>query len=162
METIWRSTESTLDEALRFVAREFAQVKRLDTFSPATGCHTANILPLQYLWLKDAAKQMKGLGDYDVVLGCLDVKDAFLMVDQDEPISVKLQGQEFVIRKNLPGQRMGAKQWYQHSRKYLESEFDYEFCNEQPCLAKNAQSTLLIHVDDILFVGKKAYWRILF
>ena len=87
----------------RFVAREFAQVKRLDTFSPATGCHTANILPLQYLWLKDAAKQMKGLGDYDVVLGCLGVKDAFFMVDQDEPISVKLQGQEFVIRKIFQG-----------------------------------------------------------
>ena len=84
----------------RFVAKK---VKRLDTFSPATGCHTANILPLQYLWLKDAAKQMKGLGDYDVVLGCLGVKDAVFMVDQDEPISVKLQGQEFVIRKILRG-----------------------------------------------------------
>ena len=79
----------------RFVAREFAQMKRLDTFSPVTGCHT---LPLQYLWLKDTAKQMKGVGDYDVVLGCLDVEDAFFMVDEDEPIQ---QGQEFVIRKNL-------------------------------------------------------------
>ena len=161
----WRLKPYGADQTLsgmrrsRFVAREFAQEKRLDTFSPATGAHTANVLLLQYLWLKDCAKQMQGQGDYIVVMGCLDVKDAFLMVDQDQPILVHLHGQAFVIRKNLPGQRMGAKQWYQHLRDHLETAFGYTFCSEQPCLAKNSFSTLLIHVDDILYVGKQSYWE---
>ena len=33
----------------RFVAREFAATKRQDTYSPATGTHTANMIPLIYL-----------------------------------------------------------------------------------------------------------------
>ena len=143
----------------RFIATELAQEKRLDTFSPATGAHTGNVLPLQHLWLKDRAKQMQGQGDYNVVMGWLDVKDAFLMVDQDQPILVHLHGQAFVIRKNLPGQRMGAKQWYQHLRDHLATAFGYTFCSEQPCLAKSSFSTFLIHVDDILFVGKQSYWE---
>ena len=143
----------------RFVAKEFAQEKRLDTFSPATGAHTANILPLQHLWFKDRAKQMQGQGDYNVVMGCLDVIDAPLMADQDQPMLVHLHGQAFVIRKNLPGQRMGAKQWYQHLRDHLERTFGYTFCSEQPCLAKSSFSTLLIHEDDILVVGNQSYWE---
>ena len=42
------------------MAREFASEKRSDTYAPATGCHTANFIPLIYLkmlgdekrWLK--------------------------------------------------------------------------------------------------------------
>ena len=33
----------------RYVAREFAKERRLDTFSPATGSHTSNLLPLKYV-----------------------------------------------------------------------------------------------------------------
>jgi hypothetical protein len=36
----------------RLVAREFATTKRLDTFSPATGAHTSNLLQLKYLGMK--------------------------------------------------------------------------------------------------------------
>ena len=50
----------------RFVAREFANDKRLDTFSPATGAHTANLLPIQYLWQKQQAMEMENKGDYEV------------------------------------------------------------------------------------------------
>ena len=32
----------------RLVAREFNNSKRDDTYSPATGCHTANLIPLIY------------------------------------------------------------------------------------------------------------------
>ena len=64
----------------RFVAREFANEKRLDTFSPATGAHTSNLLPIKYLWMKQQATQMETKGDYDVLMGCLDVKDAILQV----------------------------------------------------------------------------------
>ena len=64
----------------RYVVREFASEKRLDTCSPATGAHTSILIPLKYLWLKEMAKDL----EYDTVLACLDVKDAFLQVEQEE------------------------------------------------------------------------------
>ena len=146
----------------RYVAREFAQEKRLDTFSPATGAHTSNLIPLKYLWLKELAKDLPQTEEYDTVLGCVDVADAFLQVEQDNPVLVHIQGEPYVIKKNLPGQRMGARQWYQHLRKFLSSKLAYEFCDEQPCIARNGESTIIIHVDDIMFVGKKIYWRDVF
>eukprot|EP00435_Cladocopium_sp_Y103_P026701 s3747_g6.t1 len=54
---------------------------------------------------------------------------------------------------------MGARQWYQHLRKYLTSKFDFEFCDEQPCIARSGDSTIIIHVDDIMFVGRKVQWN---
>ena len=78
------------------------------------------------------------------MMGCCDVKDAFLQVSQDEPILVNLQGQPFVIQKNLPGQRLGAKQWFLFLKEYLQSSMGFVFSAEQPCLAKTAEATILI------------------
>ena len=47
-------------------------------------------------------------------MAALDVRDAFLHVEQDEPILVHLQGEPFIIKRNIPGQSLGAKQWYLH------------------------------------------------
>ena len=105
----------------RFVAREFANTRRLDTFSPATGAHTSNILPLKYLWMKNMAAGLRADGDYAVVMGALDVRDAFLQVEQDEKVLVHLQNEPFIIMRNLPGQRLGAKQWYLHLRVFGEN-----------------------------------------
>ena len=38
----------------------------------------------------------------------------------------------------------------------------FEFSAEQPCLAKTAEAAILIHVDDILYVGRKDFWRDVF
>ena len=111
----------------RLVAREFNNSKRLDTFSPATGSHTNNLLPLKYLFMKGQSLEMPAKEEYSVVMGCCDVKDAFLQVSQDEPILVSLQGQPFVIQKNLPGQRLGAKQWFLFLKEYLQSSMGFEF-----------------------------------
>ena len=54
---------------------------------------------------------------------------------------------------------MGARQWFQHLREHFRDASDFEFCSEQPCLAKNQHATILIHVDDIMFVGKKSFWE---
>ena len=151
--------EKTWMRGSRYVAREFAHEKRLDTFSPATGAHTSNLLPVKYLGMKAAIKELPQSARYDVVLGCLDVKDAFLQVEQEKPILVHIQGCPYVIKRNLPGQRLGAKQWYQHLRSYLTTMFNYEWCSEQPCMARNGNSVILIHVDDILYVGRKTYWQ---
>ena len=76
----------------RLVAREFATTKRLDTFSPATGTHTANLLQLKYLGMKSKICETACKEDFDVVMGSLDVRDAFLQVEQDDPVRVVLQG----------------------------------------------------------------------
>jgi len=63
----------------RFVAREFAVTKRDDVYSPATGCHTSNLIPVIVLQMLKQLK-MSGLNDeqYGVILAALDIKDAFL------------------------------------------------------------------------------------
>ena len=68
----------------RFVAREFANTKRHDTYSPATGSHTNNLIPMMYLQML-AQLQSSGTDDelHQVVLASLDIKDAFLQVAQE-------------------------------------------------------------------------------
>jgi hypothetical protein len=143
----------------RLVAREFATTKRLDTFSPATGAHTSNLLQLKYLGMKGMAAESKSKEEYDVIMGSLDVRDAFLQVEQDDPVLVYLQGEPFVIKRNLPGQRLGAKQWFLCLKTFLMEELGFTFCAEQPCLARTPEATIMIHVDDILFVGLRSFWN---
>ena len=89
---------------------EYAYTKRDDTFSPATGAHTSNLLPMFFLDLKS---QAEGCGEqYVPVLASLDIKDAFLQVLQTNPTEVSLWGSSYVILKNPPGQRRGSKMWY--------------------------------------------------
>ena len=67
----------------RLVAREFAWEKRSDTFSPATSSHTMNVLPVVYLGRLAEEESFEGLPSGDpCTLGVVDIKDAFLMVDQ--------------------------------------------------------------------------------
>ena len=54
---------------------------------------------------------------------------------------------------------MGAKQWFEYLREHLKDQYGFQFCSEQPCLARNEHGVMLIHVDDMLYVGKKSFWR---
>lgn len=83
----------------------------------------------------------------------LDVRDAFLQVDQDKPVLANLQGEAWVTKKNLPGRRLGSRQWFQYLKAHLQDTMDFEFSMEQPCMARTDQWIIPIHVDDILFVG---------
>ena len=47
-----------------------------------------------------------------VVLGTVDIKDAFFMVDQQAPMAVTLLGKTYKAKKDLPGQRLGVRAWY--------------------------------------------------
>ena len=67
-----------------------------------------------------------------------------------------------MIQRNLPGQRLGARAWYECLRDFLSKELEFEFCKEQPCLARNKSCTIIIHVDDIIFVGSRTYWQDVF
>jgi hypothetical protein len=123
----------------RFVAREFAFLeKRSDTYAPATSTHILNLLPVLYLQkLSDLSALEDNTQKSKVILGTIDVKDALLMVEQPSPMVVTLLGKKYWVRKNLPGQRLGAKNWYWHLRHFLSQSMDFRFCIEQPCIAKN-------------------------
>ena len=43
--------------------------------------------------MKASASEMASKEEYDVVMGSLDVRDAFFQVEQDQPILVELQGE---------------------------------------------------------------------
>ena len=103
----------------RLVARKFAfWEKRSDTYAPATSTHILNVLPMLYLQsLVDVPEHDKS--ETKVCLGTVDVKDTFLMVDQPSPMLVTLLGKAYTVKRNLPGQRLGAKSWYWHLRGFL-------------------------------------------
>ena len=97
-----------------------------------------------------------------VTLGTVNVKDAFLMVDQPTPLRVQLPFGNLIVLKNLPGQRLGAKCWCWHFRVFLALTFNMEWCPEQPCLCKNSECALMIHVDDVVLCGSTKYWNEVF
>ena len=147
----------------RFVAREFASEKRNDTYAPATGCHTSNLTPLIYLkMLGDEPDESCNSSSYKATLASLDIKDAFLQVPQDRVIGVELYGAEYLVLRNLPGQRLGAKAWYWHFRNYVSEVLKCCWCAEQPCIGKcivdGVHNTFIIHVDDLLFAGSHDFW----
>ena len=147
----------------RFVAREFANTKRHDTYSPATGSHTNNLIPLVYLQM---LSQMENSGTTDdlhqCVLASMDIKDAFLQVPQENVVEVTLHGSQYVVLKNLPGQRMGAKAWYWHFRRYATEALGFTWSPIQPCIAKCGANVFMLHVDDLLFTGQRQYWQDVF
>ena len=101
-------------------------------------------------------KSEEQLGGERTILGSLDVKDAFLQVKQEAPTQVTTATGHFEVLRNLPGQRIGAKAWFDHLTEWLKSK-GLQFCPENPCLGRAPLMCLLIHVDDIMFVGSMDY-----
>ena len=96
-------------------------------------------------------------GGPQFLLGALDVKDAFLQVPQDEPTQVTTSTGHFEVNRNFPGQRIGAKAWFEYFTSWL-CEKGSQFSKTNPCLQKLAgKMTVFIHVDDVLSMGEKAY-----
>ena len=101
-------------------------------------------------------------GSYKVTLASLDIKDAFLQVPHDKIIGAELYDTEYLVLRNLPGQRLGAKAWYWHFRNYVSEVLSCCWCKEQPCIGRctvdGVHSTFMIHVDDLLFAGSHDFW----
>eukprot|EP00438_Fugacium_kawagutii_P013012 Skav219672 [mRNA] locus=scaffold3149:113084:120619:+ [translate_table: standard] len=138
----------------RLVAREFNFMEnRYDVFAPASSTSSQRILP---------ALALNGSFSDKHVLGSLDITDAYLMVDQEQPRKVVLSsnfsssaGDDFgwIILKVLPGQRDGARKWYDHFLQTLKDEFAAKPCEVQPAIVKiPGHGCLLMHVDDIMFL----------
>ena len=132
----------------RLVAREFSFWKiRQDTYAPASSSSSLKLLPA--LVMNDFFKET-------TVLGSMDIGDAYLNVKQERPRPIKMTDsnnhQQFIIARCLPGQRDGARRWYDHCSKVLIDELTAEACLEQPSIFRlQDHGALLLHVDDVLF-----------
>jgi len=97
----------------RLVARECHVWRNTIYLQPAISTHILNLLPVLYLQrLSGAFERDSNSNAESVVLGTVDIKDAFLMVDQQAPMAVTLLGKTYKVRKDLPGQRLGVRAWY--------------------------------------------------
>ena len=83
----------------------------------------------------------------------------FYVYHKAKSFAVTLAGRKYIIAKNLPGQRLGAKAWYWFFRDFLSKVFGYEWCTEQPFLCRMNIQRLMLHVDNVLFVGKRKFWE---
>ncbi|CAE7942694.1 unnamed protein product, partial [Symbiodinium sp. KB8] len=60
----------------------------------------------------------------------LDVRDAYLEVPQPEPVVSRIQGQDFIFQKMVPGQREGTQQWFNQFYNFLGEHVEVEKCKE--------------------------------
>ena len=137
----------------RYVAREFSWLSpdRQDLFSPASSAITNRLLPYCFLH--------RGSINGGQVMAALNIGDAFLTVDQQQPTIVTCElasgeMQEFSLGEVLPGQRDGSLLWYNSLTKFLSDHLQMEALQLYPCLLKSPDSRclMLLHVDDILVV----------
>ena len=135
----------------RLVGRQFKwSVFTEDSFAPTS----ASVVVRMLLRLQ----MQTGLALYT-----LDVKDAFLLMDQpaDEKAMIVTSNGKYKLKKNLPGQRNAAAQWF---KGFCAVARNYGMVQDvmQPTMMKkdkkvkdedNGRLFLTIHVDDLLLIG---------
>jgi len=77
------------------------------------------LLPVLYLAEIGELKEAAGRSEEEVMLGTMDIKDAFLQVPEEELRRLKMPGGDLIALKNLPGQRIGAKPWFDYFSAFL-------------------------------------------
>ena len=93
------------------VAREFKWLGSTDIaslFSPTGVASTVKLLSAMFV------------SSNGHVLGSIDVGDAYLMVEQEEPTVVEVDGKYYELGFTLPGQRIGSSAWFNKLKGYLE------------------------------------------
>ena len=151
----WRFRDDQWKRRCRIVAREYREGQtNEEQYSPtSTFAAVRALLVLGML--------------YELHITAMDVKDAFLVVDQKEEMFVVIPrwiqelaqdgATHWLLRKCLPGQRNAALRWREHFTELcLAAGMEpYPGC---PTIMrmKDKQRTvfLSVHVDDILFLGK--------
>eukprot|EP00438_Fugacium_kawagutii_P026160 Skav230005 [mRNA] locus=scaffold5058:3896:10669:+ [translate_table: standard] len=157
----WREKRHETGEPIwlrrsRLVAREYVSldVGREGLFSPASSSITNRMLPLQFLRRRDTE---------DMVMCSIDIKDAFLTVDQRTSTRVTCRDAlgravDYSLGKVLPGQRDGSLLWWEDLTKELnKSPLQFNECKACPSLLRSADGStlILVHVDDLLVVGRR-------
>ena len=139
------------------MAREYAFLNpgQEGLYSPATTSSTTKLLP----HLLTVAKG-KNPGS-DICLTALDIKDAFLQVEQETEVAVTLYGQTYRLLRVLPGQRSGPQLWFNAFVKKLKENFTVQQSTVCPCvliLEKDGyKAQMIIHVDDALVLASKRW-----
>ena len=137
----------------RLCAREFRwlDASKEGLFSPATSSDIVQLIPALFLSWKQTRPDVQ----YAIV--SLDVKDAYLEVDQPEPVVSKIEVspgvyKQFVFQKMIPGQREGSSRWFQHFVAFLSEHFQVTQCPVCPAIIKTPEGPGMIHVDDSLLL----------
>ena len=146
----------------RFVAREFRWMSsELDdaVFAPASSSVLTRVLPALLVSKCAAGEDWHALS--------LDITNAYLTVPQQTPTIVSWQvGNQlrwYRLLRTLPGQRTGARSWFDDFHDHLRSTINIEAFTEAPALfcipvAKDGGGTAaggggLSHVDDVFAAG---------
>ena len=147
----WRVREGRWKRRCRFVAREFkgGMIGDATTFAPTSSMSSIRlmlVLHVLYRWS----------------LTVLDIKDAFLLVPQQELVLVEKPewwtdghaGRLWVLRRCLPGQRNAASRWYEFLKEKL-ATLGFLSSEIQPSLFRHMDRPLVIcsHVDDLMMAG---------
>ena len=124
-------------------------------FSPASNAIVARLLPTKFL-------EMLEHGDGMMVR--IDVKDAVLTVKQETPTIVKClladgETRACGLGRVLPGQRDGSLLWHRNITALMKNELNMTPHAPCPCILKSEDNScfVLIHVDDILAVGRREF-----
>ena len=129
--------------------------ERDSLFSPASNAIVARLLPTMFLEMRE---------DSDCVMVSIDVKDAFLTVKRQTATVVNCtladgEVQPYGLGRVLPGQRDGSLLWHRDITSVLHEKLGMTAHVPCPCILKSADNSCyaLIHVDDILVVGKRDF-----
>lgn len=155
----WRFRDEKWKRRCRFVAREFraGDSSNSRTFAPTSSLSATRLLMASHTLL--AWK-----------LTFIDVKDAFLLVDQvklvlvekpqwwkPEELEALVPGQKrfWTLLKCLPGQRDAAARWYGHLSDHLE-QLGFRHHPSLPSLFRHEEKPLgaVCHVDDLIVAGE--------
>ena len=150
----WRRRDNEWQRRGRLVAREFKWLGSTDIatlFSPTGVASTVKLLSAMFV------------SSNDHILGSIDVGDAYLMVEQDEPTVVEVDGKYYELGFTLPGQRVGSSAWFNKLKGYLE-EYGLKSDEGLPALFYRRQEkgkagmVVLSHVDDMeLYATEKEF-----
>ena len=141
----WRHREGEWRRRGRLVAREFGWLSSYDIaslFSPTGVASTVKLLSGLFV------------SSDGYTLGSIDVGDAYLMGEQDEPTVVEVGGRYYQLGYTLPGQRIGSSAWFGKLKGYLE-EFGLKSDDGLPALffkrPEKGQKRMIVlsHVDDM-------------
>ena len=153
----WRHREGEWRRRGRLVAREFRWLSSYDIaslFSPTGVASTVKLLSGLFVSSKR------------YTLGNIDVGDTYLMVEQDEPTVVEVDGRYYQLGFTLPGQRIGSSAWFGKLKGYLE-EFGLKSDDGLPALffkrPENGKQGMIVlsHVDDMeLSASKEEFHRL--
>ena len=153
----WRHRESEWRRRGRLVAREFrwlGDTEIASLFSPTGVASTVKLLSALF-------SSSEGYS-----LGSIDVGDAYLMVEQEEPTVVEVDGEYYELGFTLPGQRIGSSAWFNKLKGYLE-EYGMKSDDGLPGLFSKMPNKdgkgiiLLTHVDDMeLYASKEDFEKL--